>query len=98
MAAIEPLVTTAVRPDDEMQPASSDSAAPALELAAGLDVRVDHKRRQFRSDAVSWMTQRSLAMGTMTDLLLGGADTGWHVVVDPMGAEEYILEWKVRFR
>lgn len=98
LAVLEPLFTTAVMPDDEIQQASSDSAAPAQELAAGLDVRVDHKRREFRSDAVSWMTQRSLAMGRMTDLLLGGADTGWHVVVDPTGADEYILEWKIRFR
>jgi hypothetical protein len=91
-------LAAAVMPDDEFGLENAGDAAPAYELAAGLDVRVEQKRRKFRSGAVDWMAQRSVAMGKMTDLLLGGADTGWHVVVDPRGADEYILEWKVRFR
>lgn len=75
-----------------------DAAAPAQELAAGLDVQVTQKRRKFRARAIDWMSERSLAMGHMTDLLLGGADEGFHLVVDPSGDDQYILEWKVRFR
>jgi hypothetical protein len=97
-AMLSPPFVAAVVPADMPGTASSGSAIPAQELAASLEVSVAHKRRRFRSGAVSWMTQRSPAMGKMTDLLLGGADTGWHLVVDPRGADEYILEWKIRFR
>lgn len=100
LAATGPQVASAVMPD-ATQDFGQDmigEAVPAEELAAGLTVRVDHRRRKFRSDAVSWMTQHSATMGTMTDLLLGGSDSGWHVVVDPAGNQKYILEWKVRFR
>jgi hypothetical protein len=96
-ALLSPLFAAAT-PDDLLVPASSTSAIPAQELAAGLDVKVDQSRRRFRSGAVSWMMQRSAAMGRMTDLLLSGSDTGWHLVVDPRGSDEYILEWKIRFR
>jgi hypothetical protein len=71
--------------------------APAAELATGLDVRVGHQRRKLRERAVEWMADRSSPVGVMTDLLLGGADSGWHVVVDPSGDDKYILEWKLRF-
>ena len=98
LAMLNPLFTASAMPADEIEQASANGAAPAQELAAGLDVSVDQKRRKFRSVAVSWMTQRSLAMGRMTDLLLGGADTGWHVVVDPGAADVYMIQWKVRFR
>ncbi len=81
--------------DDGFQP--EVATAPALELAAGLNVEVDQKRRKFRAKAVDWITDRSVAMGKMTDFLLGGAETGWHVVIDPTGQDEYILEWKVKF-
>ncbi len=71
--------------------------APAAELATGLDVHVGQQRRKLRERAVEWMADRSTPVGFMTDLLLGGADSGWHVVVDPSGDDQYILEWKLRF-
>ena len=98
LAVLKPLFNTADMPPDGIEQTAADGAAPAPELAEGLNVRIDQKRRKFRSSAVRWMAQRSLTMGTMTDLLLTGSDTGWHVVVDPRGADEYILEWKIRFR
>jgi len=79
-------------------PTEAAAAAPAQELAAGLDVQVTQKRRKFRAQAIDWMADRSLVMGHVTDLLLGGADEGFHLVVDPSGDDQYILEWKVRFR
>jgi hypothetical protein len=74
------------------------SSAPAAELAAGLDVQVEQKRRKFRSRVVDFMQDRSVAFGRMTDFLLGGADSGWHFVVDPTGEDEYTLQWKAKFR
>ena len=74
------------------------SAAPAAELAAGLDVQVEQKRRKFRTRVVDFMQDRSAAFGHMTDFLLGGADSGWHLVVDPVGDDEYVLQWKAKFR
>jgi hypothetical protein len=76
---------------------SDAAAAPAAELVEGVDVQVTQKRRKFRARAIDWMSERSETMGLMTDLLLGGADTGFHLVVDPTGQDEYILEWKARF-
>lgn len=75
-----------------------DAAAPATELAAGLDVQVDQKRRKFRARVVDYMAHQSAAFGHMTDFLLGGADSGWHFVVDPTGEDEYTLQWKAKFR
>jgi len=98
LAVLNPLFTTADMPPDGIEQTAADGAAPAQELAEGLNVRMDQKRRRFRNSAVRWMAQRSVTMGTMTDLLLTGSDTGWHVVVDPRGSDEYILEWKIRFR
>ncbi len=98
LAILSPPFAAAVLPDESLAVSPADGAAPAQELAAGLDVAIQHNQRKFRSSAVSWMTQRSAAMGRMTDLLLSGSDSGWHLVVDPRGADEYILEWKIRFR
>jgi hypothetical protein len=72
--------------------------APAHELAEGLDVEVTQKRRKFRARAIDWVTERSAPMGRLTDFLLGGADTGVHLVADPTGQDEYKLEWQIRFR
>lgn len=77
---------------------SNAAAAPASELSAGLGVEVDQKRRKFRARVVDFMADRSASFGRMTDFLLGGADSGWHLVVDPIGEDEYVLEWKAKFR
>jgi hypothetical protein len=99
LATPESLAASAIIAETDDEGANSaGSAAPAQELAARLDVRVEQKRRKFRTSAVTWMEQRSVAMGRMTDFLLGGADSGWHLVVDPTGADEYMLQWKFRFR
>lgn len=88
----------AVLPDGDFDAQAASNAAPAQELATGLGVQVDKKRRKFRTRAVNWMEKRSPALGTMTDFLLGGGDSGWHLAADVTGTEEYVLEWKVKFR
>jgi hypothetical protein len=94
LTALQPLVTSAVAPTED----DLGGGATAQELVARLDVRVQQKRRKFRAEAIDWLGQQSVAMGRMGDFLLGGADSGLHLVVDPIGADEYVLEWKVRFR
>jgi hypothetical protein len=88
----------AVLPDGDFDAQRASNAAPAQELATGLGVQVDKKRRKFRTRAVNWMEKQSPALGTMTDFLLGGGDSGWHLAADVTGTEEYVLEWKVKFR
>lgn len=82
--------------DEDFQ--SDAGEAPADELAAGLGVEVDQKRRKFRARIVDYMESRGAAFGRMTDFLLGGADSGWHFVVDPTGEDQYTLQWKAKFR
>jgi hypothetical protein len=88
----------AVLPDGDFDAQAASNAAPAEELATGLGVQVDKKRRKFRTRAVNWMEKQSPALGTMTDFLLGGGEGGWHLAADVTGTEEYVLEWKVKFR
>lgn len=85
-------------PTGELFAQGSEADAPAHELAAGLNVQVTKSRRKFRTRAVNWMTDRSVAMGVVTDFLLGGGDSGWHLVADVTGTDEYVLEWKAKFR
>ena len=68
-------------------------AAPARSSPRASTSQVDQKRRKFRA-CVDYMAHRSRPFGHMTDFLLGGADSGWHFVVDPTGEDEYTLEWK----
>lgn len=75
-----------------------DVEAPAYELAEGLEVQVVHNRRKFRARAMDWVSERSLAIGQFADFIIGGADSGWHLTVDPRGDDEYQLQWKARFR
>lgn len=96
--SLDPALTAAVLPDGDFSLAAAEDVAPAPELATGLGLQVQKKRRKFRQRAVNWMGDRSAAVGRMTDFLLGGADSGWHLVVDPTGTDEYVLEWKARFR
>jgi hypothetical protein len=96
--SLDPALTAAVLPDGDFSLAAAEDVAPAQELATGLGLQVQKKRRKFRQRAVNWMGDRSVAVGRMTDFLLGGADSGWHLVVDPTGTDEYVLEWKARFR
>jgi hypothetical protein len=91
-------LSNAILPDSDFDAQSAAGLAPAPELAAGLNVQVTQKRRKFRTRAVDWMSDRSTAAGTMTDFLLGGADSGWHLYADVTGTDEYVLEWKARFR
>lgn len=88
----------AVLPDGEFDAQAASNAAPAQELATGLGVQVDKKRRKFRTRAVNWMEKQSPALGSMTDFLLGGGDSGWHLAADVTGTQEYVLEWQVKFR
>ncbi len=74
------------------------TAAPAAEQAAGLDLQVDRNRRKFRTRAIDWVKDQSVAAGHLADFLVGGADSGWHLTVDPRGDDEYSLQWKVKFR
>jgi hypothetical protein len=90
-------LTRTVLPDARLRPNNDEVAAPAQELAEGLSVQITQSRRKFRARAVSWLTDRSVPAGMLGDLLLGGAETGWHVVASPGGHGEYILEWKTRF-
>ena len=90
-------LASAVMPDaDPLDEAAT--TAPAAELAAGLDLQVDRNRRKFRTRAIDWVKDQSLAAGHLADFLVGGADSGWHLTVDPRGDDEYSLQWKVKFR
>ncbi len=91
------VLAAAVLPSDEDLTAA-DVDAPASELAEGFDVRVVHSRRKFRARAMDWISARSEAVGHMADFIVGGADSGWHLTVDPRGDDEYQLQWKARFR
>lgn len=88
----------ALLPDGGFAAQSAAGVAPAPELAEGLDVQVHQKRRKFRTRAVNWVSDRSSPVGVMTDFLLSGADSGWHLAADVTGTDEYVLEWKTRFR
>lgn len=96
--AWDPALAAALLPDPDFEPASPAAAAPAQELATGLGIQVEKKRRRFRQRAVNWMSDYSTSAGFLADFLIGGADSGWHLVVDPTGTDEYILEWKAKFR
>ncbi|MCC7329389.1 MAG: hypothetical protein IT484_04445 [Gammaproteobacteria bacterium] len=74
------------------------AAAPAVELATGLNVQMDLNRRKFRTRAIDWVMDRSVTVGYLADFLVGGADSGWHLGVDLRGDDEYTLQWRARFR
>jgi len=74
------------------------SPAPASELATHLDVRLERSRRKFRTRAIDWVKDRSLAVGYLADFIIDGGDSGWHLDVDLRGEDEYMLQWKARFR
>jgi hypothetical protein len=92
-------LSAAILPDGAFDAlAESGSHASAHELAGNLNVQIDQKRRKFRNRTVNFVAERSVFAGTMTDLLLDGSDTGWHLAVDATGTREYVVEWKTRFR
>lgn len=90
------LVAAVMPGNDDL--AAADADAPALELAEGFDVQIVHSRRKFRARAMDWISDRSIAIGHVADFIVGGADSGWHLTVDPRGDDEYQLQWKARFR
>ncbi|MCC7488656.1 MAG: hypothetical protein IT485_03325 [Gammaproteobacteria bacterium] len=90
-------LASAVMPGSELSD-DAEAAAPAAELAAGLDLQVDRNRRKFRTRAIDWVMDQSVAAGYLADFLVGGADSGWHFTMDPRGDDEYSLQWKVKFR
>lgn len=89
-------LASAVMPDQAV-PDDAAAAAPADELAAGLGMQVDRNRRKFRAKAIDWVMDRSVAVGHLADFLVGGADSGWHLTVDPRGEDQYTLQWQARF-
>ena len=96
--AWDPALAAAFLPETPAVPETRAVAAPAQELASGLSLQVERKRRRFRQRAVGWVAEQSPSVGWMTDFLLGGGDSGWHLVMDPTGDDEYILEFKMKFR
>lgn len=78
--------------------AAATGSAPASELATHLDARLDRSRRKFRARAIDWVKDQSLAVGYFADFIIDGGDSGWHLDVDLRGEDEYMLQWKARFR
>lgn len=87
-----------ILPDAQLARATHTTAAPAYELASGLGLQVERKRRRFRQRAVNWVTDQSEPAGWLTDFLLDGDDSGWHLVMDPTGDDQYLLEFNMQFR
>ncbi len=90
------LATLALSSGDVLEETSA--VVPSAELAANLNVQLDRSRRKFRTRTIDWVKGRSVAVGQLADFLVGGADSGWHLRVDPRGDDEYMLQWQARFR
>lgn len=78
--------------------AAVTDGVPASELVTHLDARLDRSRRKFRVRAIDWVKDQSLAVGYFADFIIDGGDSGWHLDVDLRGEDEYMLQWKARFR
>lgn len=58
-------------------------------------VELERTDRRFRSRAVDWAMDRSVAAGFATDFLLHGLDTGVHLRLQSGSA--YVVRWETRF-
>jgi hypothetical protein len=94
----DPALLAAVLPETRGFGMPQARSAPAHEMASGLGLQVERKRRRFRQRAIGWLADKSRPAGWVSDFIIGGADSGWHLVMDPSGDDEYILEFKAKFR
>ena len=79
-------------------PAAADSLVirpRGNELSALAGVELQRSDRRFRAQVVEWFSERSVAAGLASDLLLHGSDTGFYVEMRP--GSEYQMRWATRF-
>jgi len=106
LAALQPYDTPVMAAADfDAWPGMTDTAPAGGEPAAALTVDEEQAPQdpsrqwpRFQASALQWVQQGSAGVLRVAEFLVGGGDSGWQLMVDPTGEDEYQLRWEARFR
>jgi hypothetical protein len=74
--------------------AAPPGSARGNELSTIATVELARTDRRFRARIVDWFSERSVAAGLASDVIVHGSDTGVHLHLQH---SEYLMRWETRF-